>query len=128
MSSGRPAVGPQEEQAQDELREAEPRPALLLRQEHHPQDGGQALRLPLCVQPAGPARLRARGAARHAGRQRQEPGLSDGTKYTADMGIKPRILSAGHSLISCPSMSTIMYMNVYFSLIVNYSILNGTNH
>ena len=40
-------VGHPQEQAQDELREAEPRPALLLRQEHHPQDGRQEIRLPL---------------------------------------------------------------------------------
>ena len=47
LGPGGSALGAAEEQAQDELREAEPRPALLLSQEHHPQDGGEALRLPL---------------------------------------------------------------------------------
>ena len=31
-------MGDAKEQAQDELREAFPRAAILLRQEHHPQD------------------------------------------------------------------------------------------
>lgn len=44
-----------QEQTQDELREAEPRPALLLPQEHHPQDGRQTLRLPLRLRRAGHA-------------------------------------------------------------------------
>ncbi|KAG7247055.1 hypothetical protein CRUP_015791, partial [Coryphaenoides rupestris] len=56
---GSPAVGSPEEQAQDELREAEPRPALLLRQKHNPQDGGQAIRLLLHLRPAGAAGIRA---------------------------------------------------------------------
>lgn len=55
VSPGGPAVGSEEEQTQDELREAESWPAILLRQEHHPQDGWQTLRLPLCLQPARPA-------------------------------------------------------------------------
>ena len=52
-------MGCPQEQAQDELREAVARPPLLLRQEHHPQDGRQAVRLPVCVRPAEPARLQA---------------------------------------------------------------------
>lgn len=52
---GRAALGCAQEQAQDELREAQPRSPLLLRQEHHPQDGGQALCLPLCVRSTGHA-------------------------------------------------------------------------
>lgn len=47
--SGCSEVGQEEKQAQDELREVESWPALLLRQEHHPQDVGEALRLPLCL-------------------------------------------------------------------------------
>ena len=42
---GGAALGHPQEQAQNELREAEPRTALLLRQEHYPQDGRQTLRL-----------------------------------------------------------------------------------
>ncbi|XP_068035643.1 transcriptional regulator ERG isoform X3 [Anomalospiza imberbis] len=42
---GGAALGRAEEQAQHELRQAEPRPALLLRQEHHDQGARQALRL-----------------------------------------------------------------------------------
>lgn len=42
-------VGNSQEQAQDELREAESWPALLLRQEHYPQNCGQTLRVSLCV-------------------------------------------------------------------------------
>ena len=38
-------MGCPQEQAQDELREAVARPPLLLRQEHHPQDGRQTLHL-----------------------------------------------------------------------------------
>lgn len=45
--TGGQALGPVQEQTQDELRKVEPWPALLLPQEHHPQDGGQTLRLPL---------------------------------------------------------------------------------
>lgn len=58
--SGGQALGPVQKQTQDELREAEPRPALLLPQEHHPQNRGQALRLPLCLR-----------RARHAGKDGQ---------------------------------------------------------
>lgn len=36
LSPGGTAVGAEKEQAQDELREAEPRSAILLRQEHYP--------------------------------------------------------------------------------------------
>uniref|UniRef100_A0A8B9CUY1 ETS proto-onco 1, transcription factor n=1 Tax=Anser brachyrhynchus TaxID=132585 RepID=A0A8B9CUY1_9AVES len=67
--TGGQAMGQEEKQAQDELREAEPWPALLLRQEHHPQDGREALRLPLRLRPAEPAGLHAGGAPHHAGRQ-----------------------------------------------------------
>ena len=52
-------MGYEEEQAQDELREAQPRLALLLRQEHHPQDGGQALRVQVRLRPPVPARVQA---------------------------------------------------------------------
>ena len=38
-------MGLPQEQAQDELREAVARAALLLRQEHHPEDGGQEIRV-----------------------------------------------------------------------------------
>lgn len=55
VSPGGPAVGSEEEQTQDELREAEPRPTLLLPQEHHPQDGGKTLRLPLRLRHTGHA-------------------------------------------------------------------------
>lgn len=53
--TGGQTLGSVQEQTQDELREAEPRPPLLLPQEHHPQDGGQTLRLPLCLRCAGHA-------------------------------------------------------------------------
>lgn len=53
--TGGQAVGPVQEQTQDELREVEPWPALLLPQEHHPQDGGETLRLPLCLRHSGHA-------------------------------------------------------------------------
>ena len=52
-------MGSTEKQAEDELREAESRPALLLRQEHHPQDGGQALRVQVRLRPPVPARVQA---------------------------------------------------------------------
>ena len=42
---GGQTVGIPQEQAQDELREAVARTALLLRQEHHPEDGGQEIRI-----------------------------------------------------------------------------------
>uniref|UniRef100_A0A8D1T6R3 PNT domain-containing protein n=1 Tax=Sus scrofa TaxID=9823 RepID=A0A8D1T6R3_PIG len=73
--TGGPPVGQEEKQAQDELREAEPRSALLLRQKHHPQDLGQALRVPLRVRPPEPAGVHARGAARHPGRPAGHGGL-----------------------------------------------------
>ena len=38
---GRQKMGPAQEQAQDELREALERTEILLRQEHHTQDGGK---------------------------------------------------------------------------------------
>lgn len=53
--TGGQALGSVQEQTQDELREAEPRPALLLPQEYHPQDCRQTLRLPLCLWHAGHA-------------------------------------------------------------------------
>lgn len=60
--AGGKKVGCPQEQAQDELWETVARPALLLRQKHHPQDGRQTLCLPLRVrsqQPPGPESWRA---------------------------------------------------------------------
>lgn len=74
-SSGGPSLGKEEKQAEDELREAESRPALLLRQEHHPQDVGEALRLPLRLRPAESAGLHGGGAAQHAGSPAGHRGL-----------------------------------------------------
>lgn len=51
-------MGHTEEQAEDELREAVARPALLLRQEHYTQDCRQALRLPVRLRPADTAWVR----------------------------------------------------------------------
>lgn len=68
-------MGKEEKQAQDELREAEQGLALLLRQEHHPQDVGEALRVPLCVRPAELAGVHPRGTARHPGRPAGHGGL-----------------------------------------------------
>lgn len=48
-------MGSVQEQTQNELREAEPRPALLLPQEHHPQNRWQAIRLPLRLRRPGHA-------------------------------------------------------------------------
>lgn len=42
-------MGHSQKQTKNELREAQPRPALLLRQEHHPQDRWKAIRLPFCL-------------------------------------------------------------------------------
>lgn len=67
-------LGHPQEQAQDELREAQPRPALLLRQEHHTQDGGQEVRLPVRLRPPEPARVHSRGTARHGGFEAREEG------------------------------------------------------
>ena len=50
--TGGSALGHPQEQAEDELREAVPWSPLLLRQEHHPQDGWQTLRLPFRLRPA----------------------------------------------------------------------------
>lgn len=75
-ATGGAPVGKEEKQAQDELREAQPRFALLLRQEYHPQDVREALRVPLRVRPAELAGLHARGAARHPGRPAGHGGLS----------------------------------------------------
>ena len=47
-------MGCPQEQAQDELREVVPRPALLLRQKHYPQDRGQAVCVQICVRLAEP--------------------------------------------------------------------------
>ena len=44
-------MGLAQEQAQDELRETEPRSSLLLRQEHHPQGTREEVRLSLRVRP-----------------------------------------------------------------------------
>ena len=54
---GGPAVGLEEEQTQDELRQAQQRSPLLLRQEHHPQGTRKEIRVPIC--------LRSRVHARH---------------------------------------------------------------
>lgn len=50
-------MGRPQEQTKDELREAEPRSALLLRQEHHPQDIREEVRLPFRLQPGEHSRL-----------------------------------------------------------------------
>ena len=42
-------VGGEEEQTNDELREAQPRSEVLLRQEHHQESAESALRVPLCL-------------------------------------------------------------------------------
>lgn len=75
-ATGGPPVGKEEKQAQDELREAQPGSALLLRQEYHQQDVREALRVPLRVRPAELAGLYARGTARHPGRPAGHGGLS----------------------------------------------------
>lgn len=75
-SSGGPSLGKEEEQAEDELREVESRPALLLRQEHHPQDFWEALRLPFRLRPAEPAGIHGGGAAQHAGSSAGHRGLN----------------------------------------------------
>jgi len=62
---GGAALGRAQEQAQDELREAESRPALLLRQEHHSQDARSPLRLPLRVQHGRRRRTLAAATVRH---------------------------------------------------------------
>lgn len=49
---GGATVGHSEEQAQDELREVESRAEVLLRQEHHSQDGGEAVRVSVRVRSA----------------------------------------------------------------------------
>jgi len=59
---GGTALGCAQEQAQDELREAESERALLLRQEHHPQDARQAIRLQVRLWHGPPARLLRRPA------------------------------------------------------------------
>lgn len=88
--TGGPPVGKAEKQAQDELREAEPGFTLLLRQEHHPQDVGEALRVPLRVRPPELAGLHARGAARHPGRPAGHGGLKPPGAGTGAMGTHPR--------------------------------------
>ena len=55
--SGTPLGHPQE-QAQNELREIVAWSALLLRQEHHSQDGRQAIRLPFCLRSSKSFRVR----------------------------------------------------------------------
>lgn len=52
---GGAALGHPQEQTQNELRETIARPALLLRQEHHSQDGRQAIRLPFRVRSSEPS-------------------------------------------------------------------------
>lgn len=77
--TGGTEVGKEEKQAKNELRKAQPRPTLLLRQEHHPQDFGEALRVSLRVRPAEPAGVHGGGAARHAGGAARHGGLSPAT-------------------------------------------------
>merc|ERR1719319_1608699 len=62
---GGQAVGRQEEQAQDELREAEQGPEVPLRQEHHPQDQRQEIRLQVRLRPEKPSWLLAGRASQH---------------------------------------------------------------
>ena len=73
---GGSALGPAQEQAQDELREAEPRAPLLLRQEHHPQDAREALRVPVRLRPGQAAGLLGPRAPRCPGHPAQRRGLS----------------------------------------------------
>ncbi len=92
-------MGHQEEQTEDELREAVARPPLLLRQEHHPQDGGEALRLPLRLRPAEPSGLQTRGLLQPnwhcaAGRRRRrqlerEKMTTFWEKTTKNFGLNP---------------------------------------
>ena len=55
-------VGCPQKQAEDELREAEPQRPILLRQEHHPQDGRKEIRLQIRLWPRQAARIRPDGA------------------------------------------------------------------
>lgn len=67
-------MGSVQEQTQNELREAEPRPALLLPQEHHPQNRRQALRLPLrlrCAEHVGEKRSGGSGQHEHLAGERR---------------------------------------------------------
>ena len=47
---------------------------VLLRQEHHPEDRWQALRLPIRLRPSGSSRLLARGDPPNGGPQDREEG------------------------------------------------------
>lgn len=96
-----------QEQTENELREAEPRPALLLPQEHHPQDGRQALRLPFRLRRAGHAREERSGspgqyehlagersiadANKDRGAGRRLAALEDFTSETRRHRIRPRL-------------------------------------
>ena len=66
-------MGSEKEQAKDELREVIKGSKILLRQEHNPKDGGQALRLQVRLRPAGPAGLHPRGGASHGRLQAGQP-------------------------------------------------------
>ena len=59
-------MGQQEEQTKDELREVIKGSKILLRQKHHPEDGGQALRLQVRLRPAVGAGIPTRGGPVHA--------------------------------------------------------------
>lgn len=74
--TGGTEVGKEEKQAKNELWEAQPRPTLLLWQEHHPQDFRETLRVSLRVRPAEPAGVHGGGAACDAGGAAWHGGLS----------------------------------------------------
>ena len=48
---GRPPLGGTKKQTHDELREAQPRSAVLLRQEHHQESAESAIRVSVRVRP-----------------------------------------------------------------------------
>ena len=60
-------MGQQKKQAQDELREVIAGAEVLLRQEHHPEDGWEAICLPVCVRPAKCPGVQGGGGAEHGG-------------------------------------------------------------
>lgn len=99
--TGGQALGPVQEQTQDELWEAEPRPALLLPQEHHPQDGWQTLCLPLRLRRAGHAGKDGPGGAdqyecsAHQHRVVAVPGRGDVGPQQRNVGIAVREHSQG---------------------------------
>ena len=66
-------MGREEEQAHHELREAEPRAAVLLRQEYHQESDQSEVRVPFRVRPgvsAGPHLQRAPESTEHGKRTR----------------------------------------------------------